>query len=602
MAGRRLRMPRRLSTAQPERTTNDGGAHEGDIVTFPTRDGDQQRKFDLGKLGLPSDIRDVFRHAITHHPSPLAHDTQEQYWYCIETFAQFAGETGIRTAQDLTTLMVNRYITWLKDQRNKRNGRPWTSITQGKRLITLRELIRTVKTNRPELLPAEILFPRIAYPGGTPPTNQRQHLTGPQFTSLIWACQQEIRENTRRLEEGREIMSGKRPEPLKGLKDALLVTEDLAHNSFPSTRNIAKADVSYSLLRQVGYAEGLRSYVTATPRTLAPLIVSIMAQLGGNVDAIRNLTVDCMSVDKIDEKFALIEWDKPRAGPAPNGTQRKWRDRTKRYGAPSLITLALKMTESLRPLTNGDDSNRIFICTAVSGHSPGTRVIAYAMLQRAARSFLEDARARISEWNKEHPEQMREQIPEFDLREIRSSVGLEHYLASGGDIRSAQQALNHRNVSTTIGYVAGPVARDRNVQILAEIQRQLIEDALSTNAAERQSQPDDADTTEHTAAPAFSHGCRAPAHARGALCSHFQQCLDCPGLVIPKTARHLAKLLKAKEAFEDAKARLHPKRWDWLYARSYTTLTQRILPQFPDDMRDEALELMSTLPPLPDLE
>ena len=104
------------------------------------------------------------------------------------------------------------------------------------------------------------------------------------------------------------------------------------------------------------------------------------------------------------------------------------------------------------------------------------------------------------------------------------------------------------------------------------------------------------------ATAAFTHECRAPSDERGALCSHFQQCLDCPGLVIPKTPDHLARILQAEQRFREAKERLHPQRWGSLYAQNYATLTQKILSEFPAAMMEEGRRRMKALPPLPELE
>ena len=129
-----------------------------------------------------------------------------------------------------------------------------------------------------------------------------------------------------------------------------------------------------------------------------------MVQLGGNVDAIRRMKLDCMRTDEMDERYALIEWEKPRAGPAPDGTQRKWRDRTKRYGAPALIAIVRAMTEPLRELAGTCEREMLFICEHVGGAKPGYRGLSYLALTTAAHWFLENARTRIKVWNKEHPE------------------------------------------------------------------------------------------------------------------------------------------------------------------------------------------------------
>jgi hypothetical protein len=72
--------------------------------------------------------------------------------------------------------------------------------------------------------------------------------------------------------------------------------------------------------------------------------------------------------------------------------------------------------------------------------------------------------------------------------------------------------------------------------------------------------------------------------------------------VIPIDADHLARVLLAIDRLEQAKHRLHPRRWEMLYAPSHRALTQDILPDFPDALRAEAQALAAIMPPLPELE
>ena len=600
---RRKRMPRALAVTRTKDTIEDTPAH--DIVSFPAKEDTERRTLDLGQLALNEDIKDVFRYAIEHHPTPIARDTQRGYWCYITKFARFAEEEDVRNAKDLDTECVAKFRRWLDRQVSARTGERWSNGYRGKCLMALKELIRTVKAGKAELLPSEIIFPTHCYPEGTPVrTTRRKHLTRGELKSLMWACQQEIPENKRRFDKGRKILAGEETETFQGMRDALLTAERLIQTGAATNQRLRAEGVRSVIIRKLGNSEGLRSHLGPTPRTLTPLLISIMTQLAGNVEPIRKLAVNCMHIDEMDERWARIEWEKPRSGPAPGGTQRRFGDRTKRHGAPALIATVRAMTEPLRELAHTGDRDKLFICQKGKGARTRYGLLTYELLRRTVPQFLEDARRRISKWNERHPGKSKEQIPAFDLGEIRGSVALEHYLASGGDIRRAQQALNHRQSKTTTAYIEGPATNDKNAQILAEVQRQIVQRATRADG-EAQATPGSGEKHRgepQAATAAFTHECRAPNHESGELCSHFQQCLDCPGLVIPKTPDLLALLLQAEETFRTAKERLHPQRWEWLYARSYATLTRRILPEFPAAMMEEARRLMKTLPPLPDLE
>ena len=343
------------------KSAEDAPAH--DIVTFPALADTVSRTPDFSQLTLSKDIKDVFRYAIEHCPTPLGKEVQRSYWSTITKFARFAEVEGVRNTKDLNTECVGKFQQWLNRQTNSRTGERWSQSYRGRQLIQLKLLVRTVKEGKPELLPNEIIFPPNCYPEGTPlPTKRKRHLTRGELTSLMWACQQEIRENKHRFYSGRRILAGEEKERFKGMRHALLTAERLMQTGSLTKKQLVRDGVPARIISKLGHMHGLRSHLAATPRTLVPLLISIMTQLAGNVEAIRKLDVNCMRTDEIDERWAQIEWDKPRAGPAPEAVQRKFRDRTKRYGAPALIAMVRAMTEPLRKLANTDDSNRLFIC------------------------------------------------------------------------------------------------------------------------------------------------------------------------------------------------------------------------------------------------
>ena len=220
------------------------------------------------------------------------------------------------------------------------------------------------------------------------------------------------------------------------------------------------------------------------------------------------------------------------------------------------------------------------------------------------RRFLARASARIEKWNREHPNRQRATLPAFQLRDLRASNATEHYVRSHGDIRVAQQVLNHRFAQTTQVYIEGARARDVNVRIITGTQSELVDHISSYH--KRISESQDGERRHDGASASFGNDCRSPTlpTIQGAprLCPHFQQCLDCPGLVIPQDAKHLAMVLRAKRAFESARKRLHPERWEAFYAVSYRRLVKDIQPEFPKSLEPEAKTILASLPPLPELE
>ena len=395
-------MQRALPDSVP--TSRDKKPVPGDLVTFPSIPDTKNHTFNLGKVHLPEDIKDVFRFAIEHHPTRITHATQVTYWYGITTFARFADEDGLQSASDFTTAAIDRYQQWLATQVNNRTGAPWSNRNRGRCIMALRQLIHTVKTWKPELLRAQIVFPTYCYPDGTPqPRTAKRQLTRDELKSLLWTCQQDIRENNKRFQHGRQVLAGTTDETIPGMRHALQTAEALTQTGVATNDRLLTEGISQTLIHKLGYAEGVRSHLAATSRTLAPIFVALIVQLAGNVEPIRKFKVDCVRDHEINPERVVIEWHKPRAGRAGRGTQRHFAHRLKRYGAPQLIAMVLTMTEPVRALVEANDRDKLFLCERIGMPTTDYRLISYNILQRGVRQFLSDARARINEWNKTHP-------------------------------------------------------------------------------------------------------------------------------------------------------------------------------------------------------
>src|SRR5271166_3403495 len=110
MAVRRERIDRRLAAATP--IVLDQPADS--IVVFRDGWGEVTKRYDLGRLGLPSDVARLLADAFRHHHVASSRTTQRHCWMALRAFARFVAQDGqILSADDLTTAMVGRYIAWL---------------------------------------------------------------------------------------------------------------------------------------------------------------------------------------------------------------------------------------------------------------------------------------------------------------------------------------------------------------------------------------------------------------------------------------------------------------------------------------------------------
>ncbi|MER8537436.1 hypothetical protein NKH61_32820 [Mesorhizobium sp. M1005] len=249
------------------------------------------------------------------------------------------------------------------------------------------------------------------------------------------------------------------------------------------------------------------------------------------------------------------------------------------------------MTAPLVSRSSRQDRNRLFLVK--SEKKDAVTLIAEATLSHALKPFIKRSNARIAIWNKAAPERARQLLPDFAAILLRGSVAPEYYKASGGDIAATQDVLNHARVDTTELYIKGPQTRRIQRETIARSQALMLGWIVGAKSdGEDQAQRDRIALASDATVP-FSHDClnpatgTAPGSAAGRICRHFGGCLRCPGLVIPIDADHMARILQAKKELERARERIDPRRFELLYAPSLRILTENILPDFPERLREE---------------
>lgn len=596
-ASTRLRRGRRMDRRLPPTCTPAVNASDDLIVVFPHRPGTKARRYDFNTLGLPPDLALLLAHGARNHPVPLAHDSHQSLWHSIRAFAAFMrNDNYVKSVDDFNTEMVGRYKEWLDHQKGSRSGALWSQSTRAKRLVDLRTLVGTIKVSSPELLSSQIVFPAFCYEKREKPSEARR-LNEAELKSILWCCQQEIREIRHRFEIGQRILFDGSNNDNSALCNALKALQELNETGFPTEEAMIERGFPLYKVNRFGLSY-LRSHLSLTAETAAPFFVSLLVQLAGNVEPVLNITRNCAMPDPVDERLVVIEWKKPRAGPAPGSTQRRFFEANKPFSPPRLVSDLLALSEPLVARMPPLDRERLFVCWRPKSASFGA--ISYGHMAYQTKKFIARAHARIEAWNHEHPDRPRAMIPAFELRDLRSSAATQNYLATKGDIRRTRKVLNHKSASTTQPYINDPLARDLNHKILASLQRQMIHNLLKRHTPQESPHHQDVPPSA-----SFGHECQNPTlpsmDRPAELCPHFQQCRDCPGLVVFLTAENMAWLLKFEEAFESGRERLHPDRWKFFYADTYHWLRE-LLSLFPEQLKPEALSIVPTLPPVAELE
>lgn len=90
MAGKRERIDRRLSAASPIVLEQPADT----VAVFRDGWGEVAKRYDLGKLGLPTDIAMLLADAFRNHHAASSSDTLRHCWMALRVFARFAVEDG----------------------------------------------------------------------------------------------------------------------------------------------------------------------------------------------------------------------------------------------------------------------------------------------------------------------------------------------------------------------------------------------------------------------------------------------------------------------------------------------------------------------------
>lgn len=605
MNGMRSVVDRRLPQA-PE---------SGSIVEFRDAWGEVSKRYELSTLSLPRDVAVLLGRAFGAHHAALQPDSRRHRWQAMQVFARFVKEDGqVLSVRDLDTAMVGRYKAWL-DRQKTRSGVPLSRSTRANQLSCLHQLINWTKRNEPAVLTARIDFFHNAYPERAPQPRPKLHESA--LKGILRACYEEIDGAWARFLIGQRILGRIEEVPDGAARvgcenlDPELVRcvrgmAAIGQGVMPSQQAMKAGGYGVGMLMRHGGLRELAGYLHLTLETLPAFFVALVIQTAGNPDPLRRLRRDCQVPHPLDEHRMLVDWSKERAGGAWRRAQRRSFDRRAKYAAPNLIDKVLAMTEPLRAQAHARDRDLLFLIKSEKRRR--VTEVSMSTLGKCVKQFVTRANARIEIWNVAAPERRRERLPDFAAAFIRGSVATVHYEYSGGDLLEVQALLNHALTHTTEAYVSGPQAKRLQTETIARLQKLMLAwiDASSAPPASAGADP----TGATRATVPFAHDCLNPlaagAHAptvtRGTLCPSFGGCLRCPGLVIPLDAEHLARVLQAMRALEDARSRLDAQRWALLYAPSYRILAEEILPDFPTSMHPEAHALIPTLPQLPSLE
>ena len=582
------------------------------VVTFKDTRGEPADSYDFGKLGLATDVATLFADAFHHAFQHRSRASRKINWSALINFSRFAHETRppVKSLQDFKTSIVSRYFDWLSAQTSTRSGRPLSQSSIANQLNALRQTLRAASRLPGRRLPNDVVFPSYLVPDRVAPL-PIPHLDKTLLETLLVHCYLEIDEAMHRFHCGQELLSSPHPAPkqdpvLHRLVHVIAASTSSGVSPYQALRS---EGLSGHTIGKYGRTQILQSYAFATVDTLAPFYLALLIQTAANPEPFRKILRNCIQPHPIEDSQKIVSWLKPRAGRQREKIQRRSFDIRKKRAAPNLIAQLHKLTQPLLPLQSSKDAVPLFLVRC--RRTNRIKIPTEKMLDTAIRKFCRRTNQRIEQWNRQNPDAQKTLIPSFTLRQLRPSVAAIHYEATGADIRYVGRILNHAHPSTTVRYVDSPRNQRFLEGVIADIQTEFVRHVLDVSAvtATCKHRPRRAPMPKPASA-SIGHDCANPfltpqtlgRDTQPRLCPHFHHCLlNCPGLVVPLDAIHLARLMLFREVLDAGHARIDPDRWRILYAPVSSTVDE-ILSRFPDALFSEARELLRTLPPLPELE
>lgn len=580
---RRERMRRRLTPTKPRAAKILAG------IDSPRRV--RATIIDFSSLPLPPDLRLALADAFWNHFGVRSAQQIHVLWQHVKVFVRFAVQSGsLQSLSDVRHELLLHFIEWLNLQ-CRANGKPWSKSSRSGPYLTLRSLLKWLVRCRPGVL-GELHFPFNPFPWRNRDSGRIGRLSARDLRAILKACERDITALRSLRARGARERGAQSTDPAESL-GALLQEIDRRYGGIVPPRKILSGAGHHATVRGLIRCGGVRQvepYLYPRAESLLPYYLAILIHTAGNPQPIAELACDCLqAIPLLDDREALV-WTKRRA----DTVQRRSFRTASEFEPPALVREFIEWTQRLRPHAPASVRDRLFLFKGTRGVSAFSTGFAKVLIRSAFRA--------------------RHDLPHFSLASIRPSVLSAFYRASG-DLLQTKEVANHRQLSTTVRYVEGAEVEAHNRERVAALQRAFIGHIRRTPPeADRvpKASPGIARSPASTAPqpPAvsmFGFDCQdplagvAPGTRQGELCTSFLGCFTCPNAIIAADPASLARLLQARDHLRAAAARIHPARWQVVYAPVLRILEEDILTRFSAGELADAEYHLASLPALPDL-
>lgn len=550
-----------------------GGLKVDRVFTVLDAHGDVQlelrfHELPVGKL-LQESFYSAFKAQFGHlEPSTLKTNFSRVKVFC--TYLKEAHPEGL--VNKLSPDELHAFVTWLaKSERKNTTSQPTLNL--------VRMLLAYAARNNTGGVPSGIDLTVVGF-------RYEKQAAGKAVSSetkvkILEACRLDIEAAEGRLRKGREAIS----EAFKGnpsdLGEILRALIDIGHGRYVNKEEIRKAAPKmFNKVKLLG-ARNLYSHLFLSQEHIFPFYLAILAETGGNRDAIHQVKRDCFIPHPTKPDFVLFVWQKTRGHSeqfAGYSLKREW-------SAAGLVKKLKDLNENLIAQAKLKDQDSLFIGMSTHGVARPCAQHLHHMLD----AFIE-----------------RHGLPRFTFRELRPTIAEEEYLKNG-DIEDARQRLGHKRSKTTQGYLSSSLIKRHHESKIVKFSGMLVANA---RALTRESDLAPVSKAQH-APTLFGFNCRdpysglAPGSQKGRACDKFYGCSTCPGsIVVLDDPKLVAKLICTAAHLRCEQKRAVADGWgirfENLYAPTLRILEVDILPLLTTEMIAAAQGLI--VPPLPRLE
>ena len=541
------------------------------------------KSLNFNVLELPKDITSVMSVAFSCVYGKCTRNSQLLRFNSLKQFAQFCKESRIRNASYLTTEAINRFLIWLRSKK-RRDGEPLSTSTLSSTYTATKTLLGWIQENHPAVLP-QIDFPYSPFPNRNKLSEKKDPLEPEVINTLIKCCERDIQDIWRNFDYAQQILAEPTPNFERGSLEWILVEINRYGGLIPTQTQLlreGRSDILYWMKKYDGKKK-LLSYLGPTSHTIFPYYLLILIHTAGNPEAVANLSRDCLRPLPLTDDKESVVWDKGRSA-QPQIRSYSARDP---FQPPKLIRQVKAMTERLQHKIQSE-------------RDPLFLFISYVGQRVAKLDYRNLSNGSLSGWCRRH------QVPEFSFDQIRTSVLNVAYRESR-DIFQVQRIANHASLRTTVQYISHTMNAQENKAYMAHLQSSWEKWLMQEPATNVKDIDENIKIDTHVNATSLGFQCKnpyqgiAPESKKGKRCPAFTACFTCPNAVLLLDVETLARLLQARNHYLDYECRIHPSRWEALYAPQLDIIEREILPRFDPELWKEAERLSKTLHPLPEL-